>query len=500
MPETTETSLTALVRQEWSTFRSLGRLIAMAVAALSILALGFLPALLVESSCSEGPVEVACPTDPVGPHGGPVTDVFYFAHRPLGTEGSITVRLTEMTGIITYPPPNHDEIVAGLVPWAKAGIIIKDGTRQGSSYAALMMTGSHGVRLQHDYLHDLAGRSGTVSAQSPRWLRLTRSGDTITGFESADGVQWSTVGSVRVAGLAETAQVGLFAASPGDLSLQHVGLGAGLPQSRFTQATAVFDSINLTGAPTEAWSNGAVGEMGHTDWEKLHKADGVVEANGTLTITGTGDIAPGGTEGGRETERTLIGLVIGLIIVIVVAARFAGAAGARVLAAKAIVVGAVTFAVGLVAAGVVVTVGARVLGSGTLTVSGLTQVRAVVGAAALLAVAAILALALGGLVRRAWLAIIVSLGLLVVPFVVAVVPLFPDEVARWLLRLTPAAGFAVQQTVVEYPQVVGHYAPLSGYFPLPWWAGFAVLCGYAAILLRFAMLRRRSAAPLGDWR
>ena len=46
-----------------------------------------------------------------------------------------------------------------------------------------MFTGGHGVRMQHDYVHDVAG-----SATGASWLRLTRSGSTITGYESADGV------------------------------------------------------------------------------------------------------------------------------------------------------------------------------------------------------------------------------------------------------------------------------------------------------------------------
>jgi hypothetical protein len=51
----------------------------------------------------------------------------------------------------------------------------------------MMVTGGHGVRMQYDYTHDTAGRPGAVSAASPRWLRLTRSGDTLTGYASADG-------------------------------------------------------------------------------------------------------------------------------------------------------------------------------------------------------------------------------------------------------------------------------------------------------------------------
>jgi hypothetical protein len=412
--------------------------------------------------------------------------------------------MTSMTGIITYPPPNHDQLVPGLVPWAKAGVIVKDGITQGSSYAALMVTGNHGVRMQHDYNHDIAGRRGGVSAQSPRWLRLTRSGNTITGYESADGAQWAKVGTAHLAGLPETVQVGLFATSPGDLTLRPIALGARIPEVRFTQATAVFDNISVEGGAGE-WSHGSVGEMGHTDWERYHRPPGLVESNGTFTVTGSGDIGPIGTKGGHAMEDTLIGLAIGLTIVIVVAVRFMtaeyrpGAAGAtpltgRVLAAKAVVIGAVTFLAGLVSAAVVVPVGTTILranGISVIPVSAVTGLRVVVGVAALLAVAAVSALALGALLRRTWAAILVAISTVVLPYLLAALPLLPDDVAKWLLRVTPAAGFAIKQTIREYPQVVAHYAPSAGYFPLAWWGGFAVLCGYTAVAFGLAVSRSR---------
>jgi hypothetical protein len=87
-------------------------------------------------------------------------------HQPLDGNGSITVRMTSLTGLITYPPAQPNAIVAGVVPWAKAGVIIKQGTRQGSAYAAVMVTGSHGVRMQDNYTHNVAGRPGGVSAAS----------------------------------------------------------------------------------------------------------------------------------------------------------------------------------------------------------------------------------------------------------------------------------------------------------------------------------------------
>jgi hypothetical protein len=43
--------------------------------------------------------------------------------------------------------------------------------------------------------------------------------------------------------------------------------------------------------------------------------------------------------------------------------------------------------------------------------------------------------------------------------------------------------------MTEYPQVIAHHAPSTGYFPLPWWAGLAVLCAYTAIVVRMALRR-----------
>src|SRR5262245_30535163 len=165
-----------LLRAEWTKFRAVrGRVIGVVVGALVIPLLGLLSAAGIRYESPNGNVR---PSVPVGPGGEAVTDRFFFMHQPLAGNGSITARVTSLTGIITYPPPNHDQIVPGVVPWAKAGVLIKESTKQGSAYAAVMLTGSHGVRMQCNFIEDVAGRPGRVSAQSPRWLRLTRSGDT----------------------------------------------------------------------------------------------------------------------------------------------------------------------------------------------------------------------------------------------------------------------------------------------------------------------------------
>jgi ABC-type transport system involved in multi-copper enzyme maturation permease subunit len=170
-----------------------------------------------------------------------------------------------------------------------------------------------------------------------------------------------------------------------------------------------------------------------------------------------------------------------------------------VLAAKAVVIGAATFVVGLVGAAVSVAVGSRLLrsnGNVVVAVPAGTELRVIAGTAVLLAATAVLALAAGTVLRNGMAAVAAVVLGLVLPYLLAVaVPVLPAGAANWLLRASPAAGFAVQQTLVRYPQVDAQYTPFNGYFPLAPWVGLAVLGGYVVLALALAtvLLRRRDA-------
>jgi ABC-type transport system involved in multi-copper enzyme maturation permease subunit len=110
-------------------------------------------------------------------------------------------------------------------------------------------------------------------------------------------------------------------------------------------------------------------------------------------------------------------------------------------------------------------------------------------------VAAVLALALGTLVRRSAAAVTSSIVVIVLPFLLGMAGVPPGGAGAWLLRVTPAAAFAIQQSVPAYPQVTNTYTAGNGYFPLAPWAGFGVLCLYAVVALggAYYLLRRRDA-------
>ena len=517
-----------LLHAEWTKFRTVrGWLIGMLVAGLVIVGLAVLVGR--NSQCSTqlpGQPARAC-TGVTGPGGEAVSDSFYFVHMPLGGNGSITARMTSLTGL--YNPNGGGGVPtgqgastagmkAGLQPWSKAGIIIKASTRPGSAYAAMMVTGSHGVRMQDDFTGDTPGRPGAVSAAAPRWLRLTRSGDTLTGYDSADGTHWTRVGAATLSGLPATAQVGLFAASPGHMVVTSQSFGGTSEIGGPTQATGVFDHVSVQGAtPGGGWATGQVAGASADPAEA--QLGGFHGSDGTRTVSGSGDIAPGVRSGmddaGMPIERTLTGTFAGLIAVVVVATMFitaeyrrglirltfaASPRRGRVLAAKAIVLGAVSFGTGLAAAAVALFLGERFLrqsGNFMSRVPALTEVRVLAGTAALIAVAAILALGLGAVLRRSAGAVTAVIAAIALPYILATAGFLPAGASEWLLRVTPAAAFAVQQSLPAYPQVAAAYTPSDGYFPLAPWAGFAVLCAWAALALGLAvfLLNRRDAVP-----
>jgi hypothetical protein len=156
----------------------------------------------------------------------------------------------------------------------------------------------------------------------------------------------------------------------------------------------------------------------------------------------------------------------------------------------------VVFAVSLVAAAIILPLSAHLMRSGgnfVLPAPALTQVRMVVGSALLLALSAVLAGALGALLRRGVPAVAAAVLLVLVPYVLVTTSVLPAVVAPWLLRLTPAAAFAVQQALPAYPQTSVPRTAVDGYFPLAPWAGLLVLAGWAFAALALAVLRLRRA-------
>jgi ABC-type transport system involved in multi-copper enzyme maturation permease subunit len=241
------------------------------------------------------------------------------------------------------------------------------------------------------------------------------------------------------------------------------------------------------------------------------------QSAGALTVASFGDISPavGGSYmgSGQPLQDVLGGTLLGLIPLIVVAAMFitaeyrrglirvsltAAPRRGRLLAAKAVVIGAVGFAAGLVGATLALVVGLHLLrGSLEWPASLLTEAWMVIGTAALLAVAAVLALAIGTIVRGTALAVALVIVVIFLPYLFALHPggSNPAGPGGWELEITPAAALSVQTSAPRFYQLITDYVPHAGYYPLAPWAGLAVECAWAAAALALAyyLLRRRDA-------
>jgi ABC-type transport system involved in multi-copper enzyme maturation permease subunit len=503
-----------LLHAEWTKFRTVrGWVITAVAAAILIVLFAYLGTfrhqnggICVGANPSSGTCQsFGHPTPPVGPGGEAVTDTYYFVHRTLAGDGTVTVRVSSLSGRTQAGNGNAASVndlggaPAPVQPWAKAGLILTASARPGAAYAAVMLTGAHGVRMQYDYTHDTAGPA--VSVHSPRWLRLTRSGSTLTGYASADGVRWTTVGSARLAGLPQIVQAGLFVTSPQTAPAPSALVPGST--SKATGATATFDQLGLQGG----WSPGgwSARNVGDTGLLPTLTSVGYHRSGSGFTVTGSGDIAPAvGQDGGYTDETALTGVFVGLIVLIVLGAMFitaeyrrglihttltASPRRGRVLIAKAVVIAAVAFVVAAAAAAISIPLGNHLLrsnGNYVYPTSTLTELRVILGTGALVALTAVLALALGTALRRAAGAVTAVIVLILLPYILAIYSALPVGASQWLMRLTPAAGFAIEQTLPQYHQVAYLYAPSEGFYPLAPGVGLAVLGAYTLVALLVA--------------
>ena len=506
-----------LLRAEFTKFRTVRSwVITLGVTAVLIVVFAWLGSQVHSSVCTSSRPNTppnclpsVLPRVPAGPGGEPVVDAFSFLHQPLTGNGSLTAQVTSLTEVTASGNDAGTGSGSGprtSVPWAKAGLIIKANTTQGSAYAAVMVTPGHGVRMQYNYIHDTAGLPGAVSASSPRWLRLTRAGDVLTGYDSLDGSHWAKIGTAHLTGLTGRVQAGLFATSP--------AADPGAHGSSPTLATATLEQVQLAGDfPSSRWSSRVAGATPQTYLTQPTGPGWFRQSGGRFTISGSGDIAPqvaGGPLGGLgDTTSLLAGGVFGLIPVIVLATLFitseyrrglirttltASPRRGRALAAKAVVIGSVTFAAACIATAAAEAISRHVLtanGNYVFPLSTLAGARVALGTGLVFAIAAVLVLAVGTILRRSAGAVAAGIVLLVLPFILGANP--SSSSTDWLMRVSPTAAFAVQGTAPRFAQVGNAYTMANGYYPLGPWAGLAVLGGYAAVAFGVALglIRRR---------
>ncbi|WP_225849044.1 alpha-N-acetylglucosaminidase TIM-barrel domain-containing protein [Streptomyces sp. HPF1205] len=147
-------------------------------------------------------------------------------------------------------------------PWARAGLVVRsDLSRPGSpGYAILAVTPGHGC----DFMWDADG-DGTLDHYTtsggftgPVRLRISRDGDTFTGWCGQDGGDWAEVGSARLPGATDAEDAGLLFTAV-DAATHRLGAARfdGLAVTPFTPRDTSGDTVLSLGRPTAALSSEA---------------------------------------------------------------------------------------------------------------------------------------------------------------------------------------------------------------------------------------------------
>ena len=98
---------------------------------------------------------------------------------------------------------------------AKVGIDIRSSLDAGAIHAGVYVTPANGIKFIRRSSTNGASTSATSAVSgsvTPSWLKLVRSGNSISAYRSADGAAWTLIGSQTLA-FGQTVYVGLAVCS-----------------------------------------------------------------------------------------------------------------------------------------------------------------------------------------------------------------------------------------------------------------------------------------------
>jgi phosphatidylserine/phosphatidylglycerophosphate/cardiolipin synthase-like enzyme/regulation of enolase protein 1 (concanavalin A-like superfamily) len=108
-------------------------------------------------------------------------DAFHFAYRALPGDGTITARVASLSG---------------SEAWTKVGVMIRGSTSPQSAHAFILVSAAKGIAFQRRTADaNVSTHTSGGAGVAPKWVRLTRGGNSISAYVSTDGVSWFLVGS-----------------------------------------------------------------------------------------------------------------------------------------------------------------------------------------------------------------------------------------------------------------------------------------------------------------
>jgi hypothetical protein len=148
-------------------------------------------------------------------------DAFRFVYQPMTNNCDIRARVTSQTA---------------TDPWAKAGVMIRDSLDLSSANGIMPITPGNGFDFQYRSTYGISSdgniSGGAINAAPNNWVRLTRTNSTFNALFSADGVNWTQVGSPTTLTLTNT--------------VYYVGLAV-CAHNNGLISTATFDNVTVNG-------------------------------------------------------------------------------------------------------------------------------------------------------------------------------------------------------------------------------------------------------------
>lgn len=125
-------------------------------------------------------------------------DAFHYAYQSLAGDGQIVARVAS---------------VQNTASWSKAGVMIRGGLTANAPFAFMLVSAGKGTAFQYRTSAGASAASITGNtATAPAWVKLVRHGNTITASQSANGSNWTTIGSASIP-MSGTIQIGLAVSS-----------------------------------------------------------------------------------------------------------------------------------------------------------------------------------------------------------------------------------------------------------------------------------------------
>jgi regulation of enolase protein 1 (concanavalin A-like superfamily) len=139
-------------------------------------------------------------------------DGFHYASTQITGNGEIRARITSQSN-------TH--------PWAKTGVMIREALTAGARHAVAFTTPvaeNNGFGMvSRSTVNAAASYAGgpAVNTAPNNWVRIVRTGDTLTSYASANGSAWTLIDSTTLTGLSNVVRIGLAvtSSSPFDLAV-----------------------------------------------------------------------------------------------------------------------------------------------------------------------------------------------------------------------------------------------------------------------------------------